>query len=414
MGKMLNASSLTWKNSTADQVYESIGAEIVKIAKNTIIVPIQLDEKLNKSFVFGIYGITNPFLIRFAKLINVHPEGRFFNTSDYGRENYFHDTVVRKYEGDVYSFSKEQIPRRSSKLIEFLLSINKIYTIGINYYSYPMGTVVILTRGNNDLSKQQIRSIQNIVVDASEKLYNIILANRRLLNIPEVKDRFTSSLINNITHEIRTPLNGIIGLLNQGMHKDPDRNKEKQIMKDIWECGQQLTNTIENLIFLSELETNTALFQYRKISLHDFKSIIADCINKSNYSYPKREVKLECTKQMEKKYMMVAEARIRKAVYELLNNALKFSEDRIEVKLLFTEFVQVMIKDYGIGMNHQELKNIFKNFSKHQSKERNFKGTGIGLSIAYNIIEKHNSKLFVQSQPNKGSEFYFCLPYAQC
>jgi signal transduction histidine kinase len=100
---------------------------------------------------------------------------------------------------------------------------------------------------------------------------------------------------------------------------------------------------------------------------------------------------------------------------KLLDNALKFGADggQVEVMIRDTEgpFVQVAIRDYGIGIAKAEHNKIFQRFYQVDgSATRRYGGTGLGLAVAKAIVEEHNGKIGVRSKPGEGSIFYFSLP----
>lgn len=96
----------------------------------------------------------------------------------------------------------------------------------------------------------------------------------------------------------------------------------------------------------------------------------------------------------------------------LLDNALKFSTDEIEVHAhLVDDEIEISVKDYGIGIASDDIQTIFDSFYQiDHSSTRRYGGTGVGLALVKLLIENHRSEINVESQPNKGSTFSFCLP----
>ena len=97
----------------------------------------------------------------------------------------------------------------------------------------------------------------------------------------------------------------------------------------------------------------------------------------------------------------------------LLSNAVKYSPNADKVFIKVEEQrgkIQVSVQDFGVGMSSQHLDKIFNRYYRVQEHAVHFQGLGIGLYISSNIIQRHNGKMWVDSEPGKGSTFYFTLP----
>ena len=105
--------------------------------------------------------------------------------------------------------------------------------------------------------------------------------------------------------------------------------------------------------------------------------------------------------------------RLEQVVINLLNNAIKYSPGASEVLINVeqeNDKIKVSVKDTGIGMSKGSLNQIFEKYHRIEEHAQHFQGLGIGLYISYEIIQRHNGKLWVESEPGKGSIFYFTLP----
>ena len=104
---------------------------------------------------------------------------------------------------------------------------------------------------------------------------------------------------------------------------------------------------------------------------------------------------------------------MQQVVINLISNAIKYSPDAgkvfIEVAQLNDE-IKVSVRDTGIGMSAHHLEKIFDRYYRVEEHAIQFQGLGIGLYISYEIILRHNGKLWAESEPGKGSTFYFTLP----
>jgi signal transduction histidine kinase len=108
--------------------------------------------------------------------------------------------------------------------------------------------------------------------------------------------------------------------------------------------------------------------------------------------------------------------RIEQVIINLLSNAVKYSpgKNKVIIKTIAEkDEVIVSVQDFGVGISSNYLKKIFSRFFRVEEQEGNFTGLGIGLYISKEIIERHKGAIWVESEPNKGSTFYFKIPVSQ-
>jgi signal transduction histidine kinase len=101
-------------------------------------------------------------------------------------------------------------------------------------------------------------------------------------------------------------------------------------------------------------------------------------------------------------------------IINLLNNAIKYSPGASEVKIDVAknnEYITVKVKDFGIGISDEQQEQIFSRFFRADGLAPYMSGLGLGLYISKEIIDRHRGKIGVKSEPGKGSEFYFSIPF---
>ena len=129
-----------------------------------------------------------------------------------------------------------------------------------------------------------------------------------------------------------------------------------------------------------------------------------------------KKMKIFLTKQDELPLVLYNEETIERVINNLVTNAIKYSPEKskIEITVGLTadhNYVKVSVKDHGIGIAPELLDRIFDRFYRVENTTHTIKGTGLGLHLVKTAIEKqHNGKVFVESEPNKGSTFSFILP----
>ena len=236
---------------------------------------------------------------------------------------------------------------------------------------------------------------------------------QRKLEALEDTDKLKSEFISAVSHELRTPL-GIIKQLVMLIFEETVgsiNDKQKEVLGKAGNNIERLKNLIDELLDISRIERNRLKLHYSLVDLNDllkdssgfFKKLAQDKGIDLSYSLPKNDISL-----------FIDADRINQVVSNLINNAIKFTEEdgriKIELKVLETK-VRIGVIDTGIGISKKDLPHVFNKFmqiSKIAGAER--KGVGLGLSIVKELVEKHRGEVWVESKVGVGSKFYFTLP----
>ncbi len=258
-------------------------------------------------------------------------------------------------------------------------------------------------------NKQERRQIK-IIEFNNEKLQ---LANEKI----EEANRLKTAFLSNMSHEFRTPMNGIIGfakLLTDSPDIDPDtRNKYLQI---IHKSGYIILDLINDVIDLSKIESQKLKINYSECKLSNLLDELLSFFIAERDNHEKQNIKILVEKEFNYKDIVIYSDcnRIRQVLFNLLNNALKFTAKGSIKYGYFIEIPNIVffVKDTGIGLAESEKEMIFERFRQVEDKmTRRYGGSGLGLSISKGIIENMDGKIWVDSEKGKGSTFYFSLPY---
>ena len=228
----------------------------------------------------------------------------------------------------------------------------------------------------------------------------------------EQASRAKSEFLANMSHELRTPLNAILGfteMLLDGLYGDvPTELKEP--LADIQTNGQHLLRLINDVLDLSKIEAGRM-----ELSLGDYA--VADVVASVRASLRSlaNEKGLELVTEVAPD---VSDAygdskRITQCLLNLVGNALKFTrQGRVVVAVnRDSERLRFRVSDTGIGIPADQLDAIFAEFRQvDTTTTRDFGGTGLGLSITKKFVELHGGRIWVESEPGKGSTFYFTIP----
>jgi signal transduction histidine kinase/DNA-binding response OmpR family regulator/Tfp pilus assembly protein PilF len=275
-----------------------------------------------------------------------------------------------------------------------------------------------LLNAQNEISTLRLHQRESqrnilIVIASSFLLLGLVLFNRYKLQSKSNKklqelDKLKSRFFTNISHEFRTPLTLILGPIENKLSKNPSDPEKEQLLL-MKKNANRLLELINQLLELSKLEagqlklhleTNDFNF-FMKTLTASFESLAIQKKIKFTHNISDKEFK-----------MPFDQDKCHKIFYNLLSNAIKFSPANSEILVSILNQdneVMVSIKDSGIGIPQHELENIFKRF--HQLNDTNqTQGTGVGLSLAHELVALHRGKINVSSEPHKGTTFSVSLP----
>lgn len=250
-----------------------------------------------------------------------------------------------------------------------------------------------------------------------EKLMERARINLHKLKEAKEYDRVRTEFFANISHEFRTPINIILSAIKMlDIYMPAHTNYEnigkiveyKNIIKK--NC-YRLLRIIGNLIDVTKLDVNFMELNLVKVNIVNLIEDITLSVSKYCES---KSVELIFDTDVEEKYTMCDQDKIDRIMLNLLSNAVKFTRDgdKIEVNVYDKQdYVEVSVKDTGIGIPQDKQKMIFERFRQvNKSLSREQEGSGIGLSLVKSLVELHGGEIRLISQEGKGSEFIFTLP----
>ncbi|MFH1297999.1 MAG: ATP-binding protein [Bacteroidota bacterium] len=237
-------------------------------------------------------------------------------------------------------------------------------------------------------------------------------ARRKAENDAAEKSRFLAYM----SHELRTPLTSVVGFTEQLKHTPLNQTQEKYL-SSLHTSSEMLLTTVNDILDLSKLDSGKMKF----LSNPFIPSLVVEeIVNSLRPAATKKGLNVAFTNLVgEKTVLSGDEMRLKQVLVNLLNNAVKYTEQGeivVTISLkprISKQYLKVQIADTGIGISKEHLGEVFSEFSQvhEQSGKKWIIGTGLGLPICKKIVEQQGGKIWAESQPGKGSVFSFIIPY---
>jgi signal transduction histidine kinase len=255
----------------------------------------------------------------------------------------------------------------------------------------------------------EIEEILMLTIDVTSEIKaNIIMENALKLQ---------EEIFANISHELKTPLNIIFStaqLLNlycESGSLDQRKNSIIKYIDSIKQNSHRLSKLINNIVDLSKIQAG---FFELNFSNNNIVEVVEEIVTSVTNFTEVKGINIIFDTDVEEKIIACDPEKIARIVLNLISNAIKFSEvgDEILVDVKDNdEFVEISVKDNGIGIEEQDIDMIFDRFKQvDKSLSRNAEGTGIGLSLVKSIVELHGGHIYVESKFGEGSKFIVVLP----
>ena len=252
-----------------------------------------------------------------------------------------------------------------------------------------------------DLSKR-LRPRKN-----DDELNQLISTFNQLLERIDDAFRIEKSFITNVSHELKNPITAIQSQIQYASHKDRTIDEYQTVLNSLQEDINDMAHMVEKLLQLARIQNTHAQLNVKAIRVDE---LMYQCKENILKIFPENKIKIrfgQLPSNEEEMYISIDEVLIKLAIYNLIENACKFSPDhscQILIESHSPHQIKITIQNYGELITEQEMENIFKPFYR-SINQSHIKGSGIGLSLVKTILEYHKIPIEVKSIKERGNEF---------
>ena len=279
----------------------------------------------------------------------------------------------------------------------------------------PIGVIGVFRTEVRPFLERQISLVatfadQAAIAIENVRLFNEIQEKSRQL---EIAGKHKSEFLANMSHELRTPLNAIIGFSEVLIDRMFGELNEKQAdyLNDIHTSGKHLLSLINDILDLSKIEAGRMDLEP---SSFDVPNALANALTLIRERATRHSIALDLQVDPEMGELKADERKFKQILLNLLSNAVKFTPDggRVEVHAKKDGgTLEVAVRDTGIGIAPEDQSAVFEEFrqvGRHYTNKN--EGTGLGLALTKRFVELHGGRLWLESEPGKGSTFTFTIP----
>lgn len=248
-----------------------------------------------------------------------------------------------------------------------------------------------------------------VVVFAFYYTVSTIMKQKKL---SDIKNDF----INNMTHELKTPISTVSLASEMLGDSSVEKSKDKlnHYIRIIKEENNRLGLLVENILQTAVLDKGEFKLRQQQVDIHQ---IIDRAISNVRLQVEKRHGEILVEKNADKSILLADQIHLTNVIYNLLDNALKYAEEKPIIKIStynLNQSIHILVSDNGIGITKENQKKIFDTFYRVPTGNvHNVKGFGLGLSYVKTAVEKHGGTISVESDLGKGSTFKIIIPLSQ-
>ena len=298
----------------------------------------------------------------------------------------------------------------------------------ITFYTLPQNVIVcvfiyllVLVLVWFILRRARVNSIKKEIEKEEEYQKNLLEEAKKA----EAANRAKTEFLQRMSHDIRTPINGICGMVDIGDRYSDDLQKQTDCRKKIREASNILLELINEVLDMSKLESGEVFLEEKAFDVYNIINEVTDVIGRLA-DERKITVKKEFRDITHPK-LLGSPIHLKRLLMNIVSNAVKYNKDYGNIYLSCRELslnidkdnesdesvaLEFICRDEGIGMSEEFQKHIFEPFTQEQKGGGSkFGGTGLGMPITRNLIEKMDGTITFESEKGKGTVFVVTIPF---
>lgn len=283
--------------------------------------------------------------------------------------------------------------------------------------SYEVDSEIITAKGNRrsvkaignaDLANRRILGFFQDITERKQDEAELVLKNEQLKELIATKDKFFSI----IAHDLKSPFSGIMGFseILKEEARDLDIDSIVAYTDIIYSTARQTLKLLENLLDWAGMQRGGFHYVPKKTIINN---LIVDEIEGLRYYANQKNISIFFD-EGEEIIISADEKMLSTILRNLISNAIKFTPRHGQINIearMRTENLEVSVKDTGVGIIKENIEKLFKIETSFSSRgTENEKGTGLGLLLCKEFVDQHSGKIWVESEPGKGSNFCFLIP----
>ncbi len=264
-----------------------------------------------------------------------------------------------------------------------------------------------------------IQSIERIIEDHLEEekaRHEIEMAYQQKLMDAKLEaersNKAKTEFLQHMSHDIRTPLNGIRGMIEIADHYPNDFEKQTECRNKVKEASGLLLELVNDVLDMSKLESGEIVFKNESFDIIKLSKGIYDVIERLAEERGIEIIQKDC--KVSHRYLIGSSAHYKRILMNIMSNAVKYNKDKGKIYITYREIcadentvtMEFICRDTGIGMTEDFQKQLFEPFAQESADARtNYKGTGLGMPIVKNIVDKMGGSITFESVKGEGTTF---------
>lgn len=295
-----------------------------------------------------------------------------------------------------------------SAIGKYFIEVIRSYQLERAINNIPEKEVEVIINYSKE-KELKIRATNAISYENKEEVLGVLIIVQDITKV-KMLETIRSDFVANVSHELKTPLTSIKGFC-ETLKVVEEKEVRDKFLDIINIEAERLTNLINDILTLSELENENTLEESQKVNV---KKCVNEVYNITKQIADKKHIKIDYNDDLVEYYLMGDEYSFKQMLINLVDNAIKYTNEYGKIYIdLYKKNNKLIIKieDTGIGIPEEHIKRVFERFYRvDKGRSRDSGGTGLGLAIVKHIVILFNGEINLESETNKGTIFTITLP----